>query len=246
MKPRGIIFDLDDTIIQFDSIADPTWRDICESHSVNNTIYDALSLYNAITQTRKWYWSDKDRHRQGRMDLDKTRRTIVEISANKIGIRDQRLIETIADSYSEEREKRIQFFPGAEETLSYLFQQGISLSLITNGDAKKQRDKVNRFGLERFFRTILIENEIGYGKPDEKVYLKTIREMELEPPDIWSVGDNLEWDVAAPQRLGIYGIWNDYLNKGLPPTTNIHPDRIINSISELTKGNAAESLKANR
>jgi hypothetical protein len=61
-----------------------------------------------------------------------------------------------------------------------------------------------------------------------------------------SVGDNLEWDVAAPQRLGIYGIWNDYLNKGLPPTTNIHPDRIINSISELTKGNAAESLKANR
>jgi putative hydrolase of the HAD superfamily len=25
--------------------------------------------------------------------------------------------------------------------------------------------------------------------------------------DAWMVGDNIEWDVAAPMRLGMRGIW---------------------------------------
>jgi putative hydrolase of the HAD superfamily len=49
------------------------------------------------------------------------------------------------------------------------------------------------------------------------------------------VGDNLVWDVGAPQKLGIFGIWNDYRNKGLPPSSKIIPDRIITNISELVE-----------
>ena len=30
------------------------------------------------------------------------------------------------------------------------------------------------------------------------------------------VGDNLEWDVAAPQRLGMSGVWIDARGRGLP------------------------------
>ena len=47
------------------------------------------------------------------------------------------------------------------------------------------------------------------------------------------VGDNLEWDVAAPQRLGIVGIWLDVLGTGLPEASAVTPDRIIRSLSEL-------------
>jgi len=47
------------------------------------------------------------------------------------------------------------------------------------------------------------------------------------------VGDNLEWEIAAPQRLGIYGIWYDGYALGLPCDCDIHPDRIIQSLPEL-------------
>jgi putative hydrolase of the HAD superfamily len=47
------------------------------------------------------------------------------------------------------------------------------------------------------------------------------------------VGDNLEWDVAAPQRLGIYGIWVDRGGAGIPPGNGVRPDRIVRSLSEL-------------
>jgi putative hydrolase of the HAD superfamily len=47
------------------------------------------------------------------------------------------------------------------------------------------------------------------------------------------VGDNLEWEVAAPQRLGIFAIWFDAAGMGLPRDTHIRPDRIVASLPEL-------------
>lgn len=93
---------------------------------------------------------------------------------------------------------------------------------------------MNRFGLGRFFQTILIEGELGYGKPAEIVYLRALQDLELTPDQVWFVGDNLVWDVAAPQKLGIFGIWNDFRAQGLPADSAVTPDRIICSITELT------------
>ena len=47
------------------------------------------------------------------------------------------------------------------------------------------------------------------------------------------VGDNLEWEVEVPQRLGIYAIWNDVHGEGLPTESAVKPDRIIRSLTEL-------------
>jgi putative hydrolase of the HAD superfamily len=47
------------------------------------------------------------------------------------------------------------------------------------------------------------------------------------------IGDNLEWEVEAPQRLGIYAIWMDAHGKGLPAESTVKPDRIIRSLTEL-------------
>jgi putative hydrolase of the HAD superfamily len=55
----------------------------------------------------------------------------------------------------------------------------------------------------------------------------------VEAPDTWMIGDNLEWEVEAPQRLGIYAIWIDTHGEGLPPDAAIKPDRIIRSLTEL-------------
>jgi FMN phosphatase YigB (HAD superfamily) len=53
------------------------------------------------------------------------------------------------------------------------------------------------------------------------------------PHETWIVGDNLEWEIVAPQRLGIYAIWYDGYGVGLPRNSAIRPDRIIRRLSEL-------------
>ena len=99
---------------------------------------------------------------------------------------------------------------------------------------EKQRTKIDRFDLAKYLVIILIEGEQGFGKPDKRVYIKALEGLDLKPEECWAVGDNLEWDVEGPQKLWYIGIWNDFSNKGLPENSPVAPDRIINSIVELT------------
>ncbi|MBN1801828.1 MAG: HAD family hydrolase [Candidatus Lokiarchaeota archaeon] len=233
MLPKGILFDLDDTITTFDTVVEPSWKKVCNKYANQIDNVNENELYLKIIETANWYWSDKKRHEKGRLDIENARRRILELTFNKIKNDDISLAHEIADSYSRLRVEAIDFYPGAEETLKYLYEQGVSLGLVTNGQAEKQREKIERFRLERFFSSILIEGELGYGKPNEAVYLRALDEIGLNAGSVWFVGDNLEWDVEAPQKLGIYSIWNDYRKQGLPLSSNIIPDRIITNISEL-------------
>jgi FMN phosphatase YigB (HAD superfamily) len=46
------------------------------------------------------------------------------------------------------------------------------------------------------------------------------------------VGDNLEWDVAGAQAVGIRGIWLDASGEGVPEGA-VRPDAVVRSIAEL-------------
>ena len=46
--------------------------------------------------------------------------------------------------------------------------------------------------------------------------------------------DHLEFDVDAPQRLGLRGVWIDRSGQGLPKESKIRPYRIVRSFGELT------------
>lgn len=232
MLPKGILFDLDDTIVAFGAAGDETWRRLCNEYA-GRCALEAKQLLDAFREMADWYWSDEERHRLGRLNLNATRRKIVRLAFEKLGIANNALADEIADAFSVRRVEAIRFFPGAEETLQRLSQQGVSMALMTNGEAEKQRAKVDRFGLERFFKTILIEGELGFGKPHPDVYRRALDDLRLGPREVWSVGDNLKWDVAGPQALGVFGIWHDWRGEGLPADTDVRPDRTVRSISEL-------------
>src|SRR4030042_3113721 len=232
MLPKGILFDLDDTIIAYSSVAEPTWRRICWEFAGRMDSMNPENLFQGIQKVNYWFWSNKDRPKNGRNNMNNARRTIVTQAFQELGIIDLSLALEIADAFSEQREEEVYLFDKAEETLEHLTEQNIRLALMTNGEARKQRNKVQRFNLERFFTSILIEGEMGFGKPEEAVYKRALKDFGLGPDDVWAVGDNLEFDVGAPQKLGIFGIWNDFSRQGLPPGSGIIPDRIIHDISE--------------
>ena len=231
-QPTVILLDLDDTIVDFDSGAVPAWRAVCEGTALEVGGLNADALFNAITEVRTWYWSDPERHRVGRGNLNEATRGIIEQALVRLG-HNARLAQTMADIYREYRAQGITVFPGAIETLARLREQGIRLGLVTNGARVEQRAKIERFELAPYFDHILIEGELGYGKPDERVYRAAMAALRTEPTQTWFVGDNLEWDVAAPQRLGLYTVWVDVARVGLPANAPAQPQRIVHALSEL-------------
>ena len=123
--------------------------------------------------------------------------------------------------------------PEAIDTVRWLRDAGCRLALLTNGAGPAQRKKIARFGLTDLFDATLIEGELGFGKPDERVYCLALRALGVRPDEAWMVGDNLEWDVGAPQKLGVFSVWIDRAGRGLPTVTDVRPDRIVRALSDL-------------
>lgn len=230
--PKAILLDLDDTILSYGDPGD-CWRRVCDRFAGRLTGCRVDDLFAAIDESRLWYWDDPERHRRGRLDLRRARREIVAGAFRRLRIDDPALSDEIGDAYTVEREGGLQPFPGAMETLRRLRERGVRLALLTNGSAEAQRLKVEKFGLPPFFDCIVIEGEFGAGKPDERVYRYALEQLGVTPGEAWMVGDNLEWEVAAPQRLGIRGIWHDFGGTGLPEGSPARPDMIIRSLTEL-------------
>ncbi len=233
MLPKAILFDLDDTILSYHSLSSPTWNKVCAEFVAKNNLFEANTLIDAINETGKLYWSDSERHRLGRLDLNNTRREVVRLALEKLGCFQNEYAVQIADYYSNLHQESIHPFPGAVETLQELVQRGVRLALLTNGNSVKQRYKITKFDLEKYFDVCLVEEELGFGKPDIRVFQMALNHLRVSPGKTWMVGDNLEWDIETPQKMGIFSVWNDHDHSGLPEDSKIFPDRIINNISEL-------------
>jgi putative hydrolase of the HAD superfamily len=238
--PRAILFDLDDTLLVAFGPAESQWQRVIAGFADRLAPLVAEAVIAAIQDGSRELWADPARHKHWRHRIVEARRHIVAnafaaLAAAGHPIPERVLFDMIADEYNALHDAELRLFPDAHETLQTLKERGVRLALITNGAAEPQRAKVVRFALEERFDHIQIEGEHGFGKPEERAYTHAMAALGVEPGETWMVGDNLEWEIVAPQRLGIHAIWHDGYGTGLPPDCPIRPDRIIRTLPELLR-----------
>jgi putative hydrolase of the HAD superfamily len=231
--PRAMLLDLDDTILDDTSAVERCWRDACHAHQAEVGNVDPDTLYDAVRRHGQWFWSDPERHRIGRLNMDAARAEVVRLALAEFGINRNGLPEKIAGIYSAHRDARMEPLPDAIETVRWLRSQQLKLALVTNGAGDAQQRKITRFDLAGLFDCILVEGEVGFGKPDERIYRRALEALRARPEETWMVGDNLEFDIAAPQQIGLFTIWIDRKGAGVPPGSNVRPNLIIGKLSDL-------------
>jgi putative hydrolase of the HAD superfamily len=236
--PKAILFDLDETILSFGDrrlLFVEVAEEFAEYLGPISPQETAEGLEAAMTR----FWSDEASHKHWRFRLLEARVRIV--SDLFAGWQDRapgltpEVARRFAERFHSTREDQARFFPGALEAIDELKRRGVLLALVTNGDSAAQRAKIERFDLTSRFDHIQIEGEAGFGKPEPQTYIHAMAVLGVEAHETWMVGDNLEWEVAGPQRLGIYSIWHDHVGRGVPASRGIVPDRIIRSIAELVQ-----------
>jgi putative hydrolase of the HAD superfamily len=237
--PRAILIDLDDTILSAFGRAEGQWQRVIADFAAHLDPHPPADVIAAIQAYSKYLWADEARHKHWRHQIGEARRHIVASAFAELtkarghAPPPPEICDAIADRFNEVQHAELGMFPGAHETLDRLKELGVRLALVTNGAAAPQRAKVRRFALEHRFDHIQIEGEHGFGKPEDAAYAHALKSLGVAAHEAWMVGDNLEWEVVAPQRLGIYAIWYDGYATGLPPGSPIRPDRIIRALPEL-------------
>ena len=239
--PRAMLIDMDDTILSAYGRPEIAWHNVAAEFAAEFGPFTSQQVAAAVLNSARKFWSVAGA--EWRMKLDEARRLTVAGGFAALAAEGHTLPEDLAarlaNRFTAYREEEMFVFPGAHDAIDELKARGVKLALVTNGAADTQRAKVERFELAHRFDHIQIEGEHGFGKPEERAYLHAMQALGVTAPDTWMIGDNLEWEIEVPQRLGIYAIWMDAHGDGLPADTHVKPDRIIRSLSELLPVEAA-------
>jgi putative hydrolase of the HAD superfamily len=229
---KALLFDLDDTLLDYSGGVDDCWAAACARGCEGGAV-DPATLVPAVAASRRTFWDDPARHRAERVNMLGAWTKIVERALHDVGRPDAALARSIATEFARRRRERMRLFPDALACLTGWRATGVTLGLVTNGDATQQRDKIARHALASYFDVIVIEGEFGAGKPDEAVYRHALDTLGVRAADACMVGDHLDFDVAGAQRLGIRGIWIDRAGAGLPSGCAVRPDSVIRALTEL-------------
>lgn len=234
--PRAMLIDLDDTILSAYGRPDLAWNAVTAEFAGELAPLSVQQVAAAILDSGRRFWASAAA--EWRLKLAEARQECVKAGFATLAAIGQAALPTelairLADRFTAYRDEQMCLFPGAHDAIDALRALGIKLALVTNGAADAQRAKIERFALGHRFDHIQIEGEHGFGKPEERAYLHAMAKLGVTAPETWMVGDNLDWEVEAPQRLGIYAVWVDAHANGLPAGSAARPDRIIRSLAEL-------------
>ena len=123
------------------------------------------------------------------------------------------------------------FVKGAVELLEYLYPK-YGLYIVSNGVAATQNSRLASAGISHFFKAIFISEMTGHHKPEREYFEYCFaRIQDFRPEETLIVGDSLTSDIRGGRDAGIRTCW--FNPKGKPAREDIVPDCEIHSLEEL-------------
>jgi putative hydrolase of the HAD superfamily len=122
---------------------------------------------------------------------------------------------------------------GAREILVHAKGKGYKIGLICNTGTTPGRTirvLLERLGMMDFFDVTTFSNELGIRKPDPRVFLRTLRQLNSKPESSMHVGDLIDVDVLGAKNVGMISV---HYNPGLIPSQDVGPDLAITGLREL-------------
>jgi len=99
------------------------------------------------------------------------------------------------------RSHPLQLLDGVKETLDYLSPRH-DLVLLTKGDVEEQKLKVERSGIEGYFRQVEIVQE-----KDVATYHRVVEELRVNPQRTWMIGNSPRSDINPALAAGLNAVY---------------------------------------
>lgn len=112
----------------------------------------------------------------------------------------------------------MELLDGVRETLDYLSPRH-DLVLLTKGDVEEQKLKVERSGIEHYFRQVEIVPE-----KDVAIYHRLVEELQIDPRDTWMIGNSPRSDINPALAAGLNAVFIPH-----PHTWHMEHEEVQNS-----------------
>ena len=220
----GLVFDLDNTLFDFERAFEGVVREFYEQHlraTASVPRAEAVEMMirwdhelHAVTQ-----YVPNPRERRFARWLSEWPGTGLDIAA-------------LTGWYDDAMDRQMKPDPDINSFLARLNDRQVPWGIVTNGPSQMQRHKGRALGLDRIAPFIIISEEVGYAKPDPRIFGDALDATGLvRAEQVMFVGDNPVTDIDGARRFGMRTAWVRRGRKfpaDLPP-----PDHIVDSVTEV-------------
>ncbi len=149
-------------------------------------------------------------------------------------------VEGALAAYNRTDVEAVSPFSDVPKTLAELRRRSYPLSLVTTGIPDRQRRKIHLLGLDPLFdeaRGTLVLHDNRQHSLKDAALQRAAALLALSPRQILSVGDKLDAEIAASNRLHMSTarLRHGRQKNRLPQTPEEHPDYEIDRISDLLR-----------
>jgi putative hydrolase of the HAD superfamily len=210
---KHIFFDLDHTIWDFDRNAEETLNELYEHHQLKALgLESAVDFITTYTANNHFLWAE---YHLGRITKEVLRAQRFNKTFIELGIHPESVPHQFEDDYVRISPTKTNLFEGSEKVLAYL-KSKYSLHIISNGFKETTLIKMELSGLNPYFETVIISEDVGVNKPDKKVFEYAINKASALKEESIMIGDSIEADIRGAQDFGMKAIFFNPLKKEKP------------------------------
>ena len=197
---KHIFFDLDRTLWDFDAAAEVAFERIYEQYHLRELgIPSAHEFHMVYHPLNEKLW---ELYRADQITKDELNRTRFLKPLEHYGIHDIALADHLSEDYVYWSPRIVRLVPGTMELLEYL-KPKYHLHLITNGFEEVQHTKLSGSGMEPYFETLTVSEEVGVKKPNPEIFRYALQKAKATPEESLMIGDEMAVDIDGARAAGI-------------------------------------------
>lgn len=199
---KAIIFDLDDTLYDYESIHKSAMKKLrafaCKRFGISERDFDV-----AFSKAKK-----ETKDLLGETGASHNRMLYCQKTLEKLGKNPVDGVLEMYDCYWGSMLSEMKLREGTVQLLERLKADNIKIAICTDLTAQIQHRKIKQLGLVPYIDVFVTSEEAGAEKPNERIYELTYAKLQTLIPGIKKseclfVGDSTEKDVVAPKRFGM-------------------------------------------
>lgn len=215
---RAVIFDLDNTLVDFMAM-----KRQAITAAIDSMIDAGLGLTREEAQAR----IDAIYQERG-IEFQNVFDQLLYDVFQKV---DYKILSAGIIAYRRAREAALVPYPHVNMTLVSLLKRGIKLAVISDAPGREAWLRLCYLNFHHMFDAVITFDDTGQRKPSPVPFLKALELLRVQPHEAIMVGDWAERDVVGAAQVGMVTVFARYGDTF--GTVESHADYDINDVSEL-------------
>jgi HAD superfamily hydrolase (TIGR01549 family) len=200
---KGIIFDLDNTLYDYDRCHDFSLEKVFEYIQLNYN-KQCSQIYNKVSKELKnEVGPTASSHNKSIYFKHLLEHLTISLS----------VLPIIEELYWKHFYESMVCYTNVREFIEWNKQQGKKIGVLTDYETQYQIVKLKQLGILDYIDVVVTSEEVGIEKPSVQMFQTILHKLNLQPEHVIMIGDNYKKDIEGANQVGIYGYYYTYFKQ---------------------------------